>query len=529
MHQAEAWATERFVLYLGPCVDRVMGFGFVRMHGFWEMCVLTSVSISRLADGASAVSGGQSLPTGLRTGGLDEAPAQPGESQKVLYGIDPQVLLASGILRNPAIPEQALERAKSLCAQARYREARATLVPHINTPERALDAKLRGVLAECALHGGGAEPRAAIADALERFENQGQTEAAAHMRVLLAELLIQTGDFVDAQRNLAQARRVFRESSLDRQVTHASALIARLTLLRGDSNAALSEVEIASEEAGVGTQAAALIRLERARIHAYRNDPNKVARDLVEAERILRSRMSLALRLQPRIVRAETLNILGYRSRALRGLRKLLIDVVTLEDTQLRARVHLLLGNSAIDEDATFARRYLMRARHLYETFGGEYGAAEADIGLVRVEQRLGLNPRSRLEALESRDLSKWNLLTSKLAIAKAEIFAGSRPAVIRRGLLEARERAAENGLRAVMAQLDETLRRYGLVEDHGIELTPVEKRRRAREPRCRHQPLPTAFTEADPEPAVNIVPTKARSVSLEGSPRNDVRQKRTA
>ncbi|MEO1170808.1 MAG: hypothetical protein AAFX94_01990, partial [Myxococcota bacterium] len=431
---------------------------------------MTSVSVSRWADGAPATSDEQaSLPSGLRTGVLEEVLSPPeGGSKGFSYGIDPQVLLASGILRNPAIPEQALERAKSLCAQARYREARAALVPHVNNAESALDAQLRGVLAECSLHGGGAEPAVAIADALERFEDRGEVEPAAQMRVLLAELQLQTGDFSSAKDNLCHARRIFRDTACPRQSARVGALLARLTLLSGDSHAALETVEGAAQEAALGTLAAAMNRLERARIHAYRNDPNRVARDLVEAERILRSRMSLALRLQPRIVRAETLNILGYRSRALRGLRKLLIDVVTLEDTHVRARVHLLLGNAAIDEDATFARRYLMRARHLYETFGGEYGAAEADIGLVRVEQRLGLNPRPRLRALESRDLSEWSLLASRLAIAKAEIFAGSRPAVIRRGLLEARERAAKHGLRAVMAEIDNTLRRHGLIEDHG-------------------------------------------------------------
>ncbi|MEO0814637.1 MAG: hypothetical protein AAFY60_17380, partial [Myxococcota bacterium] len=101
---------------------------------------MTSVSISRWAE-------------------VRSVPRPREVAREVRFGIDPQVLLASGILRNPAVPEEALERARRLCAQARFREARATLVPHLNNADSAVAADVRGVLADCALRGVGSDPR----------------------------------------------------------------------------------------------------------------------------------------------------------------------------------------------------------------------------------------------------------------------------------------------------------------------------------------------------------------------------------
>ncbi|MEM6733286.1 MAG: hypothetical protein AAF658_17130, partial [Myxococcota bacterium] len=376
-----------------------------------------------------------------RWGGPPPAPPAEGDgqAQQVRYGIDPQVLMASGILRNPAIPEQALERAKSLCAQSRYSEARAALVPHLNNADSAVEAELRGVLAECALRGVGSEPRAAIEEALASHRLSGDDRRVALMLTLSAELDLQTGEFRHARKSLKEAYAIFRERKERAPASRVSTLMAEVELLSGDTNRALDFARQAAKEAGEGTESTSAVRLVLARIHAHRNAPNEVARDLVEAERLSRSRVSLAERLRPRIARAETLLTLGFDKRALRGLRRVLIDVVTLEDTQVRAKVHLLLGLSSVASDATFARRHLKRARHLYEGFEATYGMTRADLGLLRVEHRLGLNTRPRLESLESVDLDRWPLLRAQLAIARVEIFSGSRPAVCRRAVLRER------------------------------------------------------------------------------------------
>ncbi len=452
-----------------------------------------------------------------RWGGPPPPPPRE-ESPQVRYGLDPQVLMSSGILRNPAVPEEALERASRLCAQARFREARATLVPHLNNADSTIAADVRGLLAECALRGVGTDPREAIEEALAACRRSGDRARLAMVSTLRGELLLETGELDPAEEALQEARRIHLDAGETRAAARAQALLARVALLRGDANRALELTRIAADEAGDGTDVAASVRLIRANVQAHRNAPDDVARDLVEAERLLRSRVSAADRLRPRIARAETLLVLGFDSRALRGLRKLLIDVVSLEDTQIQARVHLLLGLAALREDATFARRHLMRARHLYDSYGAAYGATRADIGLLRVEHRLGLNPRPRLQGLESRDLTQWPLLAAQLNIARVEIHAGARPAVCRRKLLEERERAASKGQRALMSEIDQALVDCGLAGDDIRDLTPVERRHR-RTLRVAGQPLPAVLTEVRPEPAVNLPPKSGRGVTLRADP----------
>lgn len=463
-----------------------------------------------------------------RWGGVRPPPPPREESPQVRYGIDPQVLMSSGILRNPAVPEEALERARRLCAQARFREARATLVPHLNNADSTIGAEVRGLLAECSLRGVGSDPREAIEAALAALRVAGDRSQLASVLTLRGELQLETGELDAARDALREARSIQLELGATGAAARAQALLAQIELLRGDANRALDLARVATTEAGEGTDASAIARLIRARIQAHRNAPDEVARDLVEAERLLRGRMSPADRLRPRIARAETLLTLGFDSRALRGLRKLLIDVVSLEDTQVQARVHLLLGLAALREDATFARRHLMRARHLYDSYGADYGATRADIGLLRVEHRLGLNPRPRLQALEGRDLRRWPLLAAQLNIARVEIHAGARPAVCRRKLLEERERAAASGQRALMSEIDQALVDCGLADDDIRDLTPVERRHR-KTLRIAGQPLPAAFTEVRAEPAVNLPPKTERGVTLRGeATRPDSRPRRT-
>lgn len=432
----------------------------------------------------------------------------------VRYGLDPRVLLASGILRNPAIPKEALKRSQSLCRQDSFKEARKTLAPHNDLGDPASNALRLALLARCAFHGVGAEPGKALDRALGAFRELGDDAAAARLRILRGEYLIGRGELEHAERDLKRSIRDLERMDDPLRAARARGLLARICLLRGDANEALSMSADALARCGSHAGYGAMVHLERARIHAYRNAETEVARDLVEAERALRSRTNLTDRLRPRIARAESLVIMGDRNRALRGLRRLLVDVVTIEDARMRADVHLLLGLAALDSDPTVARRFLLRARHLHDGVDATYGQIRTDIALARVEHRLALHVGPRMEALTRWDISELPLLQFELTVARAEIFGASRPAVARRALLVARDVAAEGGLRAFMGEATRSLK-FGdlLADDELAELTPVERRRAGmRRETLDEGPAPQPMNDGKPSIAVNLSPSPTRA-----------------
>jgi hypothetical protein len=197
---------------------------------------------------------------------------------------------------------------------------------------------------------------------------------------------------------------------------------------------------------------------------------------MIAAERYLSSSGSALDRIRAKLTRAECLHVLGESRRAADGLKRVLTDVVDLEEVSIRAWVHALLGESLAEISPSAARQYLMRARHLYESLKQTYHVARCDVALANVERRIGLNALGRLKSVPAQGLSRWPLLAAQYNMARAHLSAEKQPERAREALLKARGFAHDNGNRALMLQVDSTLRATGLIADEELEpLSPAE------------------------------------------------------
>ena len=392
------------------------------------------------------------------------------------FGIDPAVLLSSGILRDPAVPQQASLRAKSLIEAGRFREARTILQPHAHSASAPWRARIVDQLAQCAMYGGG-DWQTQLTAALEiHVDNNSLSEIAlTHQR--LGEMLLLQGEFAKADGHFIAADHIF--SSIDDRgkLARVGALRARLLLRAGRAEAALALIDETLQELGNrDPRAQAFAKLERARIQACRGRDDDAARELVQAESVLGVSGNAADRLQTRLVRAEALIVLGDIPRAIKGLRRLLAEAIGIEDVYTRALAHALFGQATLDQDAAQSRRHLMRAHHLYESIGATYQLAWCELMLARVDFRLGLNPRARLKALAQRPLGSWPLLRVELAIARGEIYGVSQPERALDSLLKARSFASRNGHMSLVRLIDIVIMAQHLMSaDELVELAPLD------------------------------------------------------
>ena len=247
------------------------------------------------------------------------------------FGIDPAVLLSSGILRDPAVPEQASLRAKSLIEAGRFREARSILQPHTHCAPGPLRARIVDQLAQCAMYGGG-DWQTQLSAALDiHAENNSLSEIAlTHQR--LGEMLLLRGEFAEADKHFISADRIFSTLVDPGKIARVGALRARLLLRAGRAESALMLIDETLQRLGDREpRARAFAKLERARIQACRGRDDDAARELIAAEGVLGVSSNAADRLQTRLVRAEALIVLGDIPRAIKGLRRLLAEIRTGE------------------------------------------------------------------------------------------------------------------------------------------------------------------------------------------------------
>jgi tetratricopeptide (TPR) repeat protein len=394
----------------------------------------------------------------------------------VRYGIDPEVLFRSGILRDPSIPEQASLRARSLIEVGRFREARSLIINHAHSAPESLKRTIVDQLAQCAMHGGG-DWRTQLTKALEAHSRAGSLFdiAATHQR--LGEMLLLSGDLAKADEHFLDADRLYATGIDAGRTARVGALRARLALRAGRTEHALDRVDETLQRLGDREpRARAFARLERARIQAARGREDDAARELMQAEVILGVSGNAAERLQTRIVRAEALVTLGDVTRAVKGLRRLLAEATSIEDVATRAAVHALFGQACLDDEPTQARRHLMRAHHLYAGIDAGYQMALCELFLARADFRLGLNPSSRLKSLAQRPMKSWPLLRVHLAIARGEIYGAVKADKARHAILEARAFATRHGTMSLVRALDRVLSTHHLVRMDDLDgLTPVD------------------------------------------------------
>jgi hypothetical protein len=167
---------------------------------------------------------------------------------------------------------------------------------------------------------------------------------------------------------------------------------------------------------------------------------------------------------------------LGKSRRAAHGLKRILVNVVELEEVSIRAWAHKLLGRALSKVDPSSSRRYLMRARHLYASIGYEVAMAECEIHLAQAEHRIGLNGRGRLRMLAKRSFADWPRLAAEMNVVRAEIEGEQQPDKARMVLLKARAFAIETGNRDLLRRTDAALREGGLADETQAEhLTPID------------------------------------------------------
>ena len=397
---------------------------------------------------------------------------------QIHVGLSPDVLLREGILSDPEKPEQAIRRARGLAQQGHYREARDLLCPHSRVEDLTLRLKITELLATCAMRGSGGDWEDLLQATLKGQVAVGDELGAARTRRHLGEMLVNVGRIDEAESYLKDALDAFVRLGDRSRAAKVECLRAKARMRAGYVSRALDRINVAIEvfnELGNG-RGLALARLERACILARQADSVGAARDLLAAEHFLASSGGAFDRLRARLARAECLHILGDSRRAVSGLKRILVDVVDLEETPIRAYVHTLLGQASMELEPSAARQYLMRGRHLYESLKFDYYVVLCDIELARVEHRMGLNARSRLKQISDRPVTEWPSIASTLALARAEVIGAKDPDRARLALFRARSFAHDAGDRSLQKAVDRALLTTGLAtQDEVRELSPVE------------------------------------------------------
>jgi len=449
-------------------------------------------------------------------------------------GLAPDVLLKAGILRDPNKPEQALGRARTLAKHGRYKEARDLVCPHAHKATGEMRVAMTELLARCAMYGAGGDWESLLRTTLDAYEQAGDSLGAARTRRDLGDMLVGEGRFDEADRELRQAAATFRQFKDARRLGLVECLRARVRSHAGFVHRAHSRINHAI---GILTQVGdarslAIAKLERARTLAIKGDGPAAAKDLIAAERYLSSSGSALDRIRAKLTRAECLHVLGESRRASDGLKRVLADVVDLEEVSIRAWVHALLGESLAEISPSAARQYLMRARHLYESLKQTYHVARCDVALANVERRIGLNALGRLKSVPAKGLSRWPLLAAQYSMARAHLSAEKQPERARVALLKARGFAHDNGNRALMLQVDATLQATGLVADEELDrLTPAEAEPmvQAGSSPAPAGPRPEPYQISDVSDDVVIAPRPAplRMIQAASTPRTGLSLKR--
>ncbi|MBI5507212.1 MAG: hypothetical protein HY903_00540 [Deltaproteobacteria bacterium] len=410
------------------------------------------------------------LIKGFQGAGNDAAPP-------LSAGLPPELLLKEGILSDPEKPDQAYRRARGLAQHGRYKAARDLLCPHSRVEDPALRLKINELLARCAMRGGGGDWEELLTATGAGYDAAGDKLGAARARRDLGEMFLDAGRIEEAEVLFKAATEAFVAQADQVRAAKVECLRARARLRAGYVRRALDRITAAVftfTELGDG-RALALARLERACILARSGDGIAAARDLLAAERYLSSSGSAFDRLRARLARAECLLILGDHERAAHGLKRILVDVVDLEEIPIRAYVHTLLGQALMELDPSAARQALMRGRHLYASVKLDYQVVVADLALARVEHRVGLDARGRLKQLVGRPIVNWPCLASMMSLARAELFAERNPDQARLALFKARSFAADSGDRALLAEVDRVLLMTGLATADEVQrLTPA-------------------------------------------------------
>jgi hypothetical protein len=392
-------------------------------------------------------------------------------------GLRPEVLIDQGILGDPNDPEDACRRARGLVQQARYHDARELLTPHLGTPG-PLGRHILELMAQCAMYAGSPDWNELIGRCLAVFRDNGDVAGTARAHRNMGEMMLWVGRLRDADRHLRDAAITFSRVDDAMRLAVVDCLRALVRLRSGHIVRAHRRIDHAVKRLGEQGQprGEALARLDRARILACRGEGPRAARDILLAERALGVSGSAEDRLLVRLTHAETLLTMGEHERAASGLLRLFADADGLEDVATCGWMHLMLGQALTVSDAIGARRHLMRARHIYDDIGQDYPVASCDIALVRVEHRLGLDTRSRLQAIGRPSFADWPLLEARLTIARVEVGDFGSPELGRAALYQARAFGAENGHRALVRDIDQTLVAAGLAATTEIEeLTPVD------------------------------------------------------
>lgn len=398
------------------------------------------------------------------------------DDQGLSFGIDPKILLSSGILRDPSIPQQASLRAKSLIEVGRFREARAILHGHAHSAPEPFRSRIVDQLAQCAMYGGG-DWASELTRALEMHKLAGANHDAALTHHRLGDMYMLSGAFAEADMHFLAADRLFSMLGDAGKTARVGASRARLAMVMGRLELALDRIDETLQRLGDREpRIRAHAKLERARIQACRGREDDAARELIQAEGVLSVSGNATDRIITRLMRAEALLVLGDTERATRGLRRLLAEAIGIEDIATRATVHALFGQALLDSDPTQARRHLTRAHHLFSNIDAHYQMASCELFLARVDQRLGLNPRSRLKALVQRPLEQWPLLRAELAIARAEIYGREQPERARNLLLKIRSFATRSGNMSLARVIDSVLVAQRLMSAPFVdELTPID------------------------------------------------------
>ncbi len=400
----------------------------------------------------------------------------PADVYGLNFGIDPEVLLASGILRDPNVPQQASLRAKSLIEVGRFREARSILIGHTRSAPEPYRSRIIDQLAQCAMYGGG-DWAAELGQALEMHKQAGSNHDTALTHHRLGDMYLLAGAFAEADDHFLQADHLFSMLGDAGKTARVGSSRARMLLRMGRLERALDRIDETLQRLGEREpRIRAHTKLERARIQACRGREDDAARELIQAEGVLSVSGNATDRIICRLVRAEALLALGDSPRAARGLRRLLAEAIGIEDIATRAHVHALFGQSLLDADPTQARRHLTRAHHLFSNISAEYQMASCELFLARVDQRLGLNPRARLKALIQRPLGQWPLLQAELAIARAEIYGREQRERARAALFKMRAFATKQGNMSLARNIDTVMLGQHLVESMELdELTPID------------------------------------------------------
>ena len=379
------------------------------------------------------------------------------------------VLIKAGVLRDPADPEQAYQQARVLAKNGQYAEAASLVRPHARIDGR-LGLKMNELLGRCAMYGGG-DWESLLKATLQGYRESDDQLGIARTLRDIGGMLIEVGSFDEADRVLRKSVHLFRARYDNRRAALAKMLRARLRLRAGYVNRAQIRIDQVIEELEQleDSHGLAFARLERAVIAAHQGRKEDAAKDLVAAESYLGRSGHPLERVRARLTRAECLHLLGESRRAANGLKRILVDVIDLEEVPIRAFVHSLLGETLSTVNPNAARQYLMRARHLFARLNNRYQVAHCDVALALVEGPMGLNAKSRFAALPIAELGKWPALAAQYNIARAELCAGSKAERSRQALLKSRTFATDNGDRTLMRHIDLALRQTGLVDEEEL------------------------------------------------------------